>query len=330
MSTMVKDIEQERHAEISEGPGHRLRNLREEQNMDLARVSVLLHLKEDKVMALEADDYAKLPGSVFIQGYLRNYARLLGVPVEPILRAYHSANPASSQLSELKVIQVSHEVRSGHLLVRLVTWAIVLGLILLSVVWWRGYLQWPMQSSTAPEEESSGEAVPVQSAQENGEQTFPVVEVNEDGSVTLGLPKTSAETSEETAEVNSQLDGSEQNQPNASEPVNSVAGVTPASEQPPADKTAASPPAASSGQQVVVEFTGTSWSKIEDASGTFKIEGSNSAGSRRILQGVPPYQMVLGNASAVRILVNGNVFDMTPYSRGNVARFTLDPKSVSQ
>ena len=40
--------------------------------------------------------------------------------------------------------------------------------------------------------------------------------------------------------------------------------------------------------------------------------------------------MVLGNAAAVKIYVNGRVFDVTPFSRGNVARFTLDPESQSQ
>lgn len=330
MSTMVKEIEQDPTEIINEGPGHRLRSLREAQNLDISRVSVLLHLKEDKVMALEADDYASLPGPVFIQGYLRNYARLLGVPVEPILKAYHIAHPGSSKMSELKIAQVSHEVRSGHTLVRLVTWAIVLGLIVLSVVWWRGYLQWPLQSSMVPEEESVGATGPLQSDEEIDEQKFPVVEVNEDGSVTLGLPQPSGQTPEVATESNSQSADSSQDQLDPPKPSSTVASVTPDSEQRTATEAAPTQPEAGGSQQVVVEFTGTSWTKIEDSSGTFKVEGSSSAGSRRILQGVPPYRMVLGNASAVRILVNGREFDLTPFSRGNVARFTLDPEKVSQ
>ena len=32
-----------------------------------------------QVQALEADDYAMLPGRTFVRGFLRNYARLLGL-----------------------------------------------------------------------------------------------------------------------------------------------------------------------------------------------------------------------------------------------------------
>jgi len=75
----------------------------------------------------------------------------------------------------------------------------------------------------------------------------------------------------------------------------------------------------------VLEFDGDSWTEIRDSSGTFKIMGAMNAGSRRVLGGAPPYKVVLGNASVVRILVDGEAFDLTPFIRGNVARFTLDP-----
>ena len=44
-----------------------------------------------------------------------------------------------------------------------------------------------------------------------------------------------------------------------------------------------------------------------------------------MLGGSPPYKLVLGNASAVSITVDGKPFDLTPYIRGKVARLTLNP-----
>jgi len=330
MNETVNDIDEDKQSSGAQGPGHRLRTLRESEDLKLSRVSVLLHLSEEKLIALEADDYGKLPGPVFVQGYLRNYARLLGVPVEPILNAYHAASPESSQMPELKITQVSHEVGSGHALVRLATWGIVIGLILLVVVWWRGILQWPMSVpgtlGLGGESASPAEAEESDSDETDADLTFPVVEVDEDGVATLALPQARPEQPADALES-----AVEQ------EPVPTVESIE--SGRTEAESTAADnagsieePRAASPDvvEQVVIEYSGTSWTKIEDASGTFKLEGPIKAGTRQVLRGTPPYRLVLGNASAVKIFVNGSEFDITPYNRGNVARFRLDPESQSQ
>jgi cytoskeleton protein RodZ len=328
MNTPVSDTDEEKPSIRAEGPGRRLKTLRESEDLDLSRVSILLHLSEEKLAALEADEYEKLPGPVFVQGYLRNYAKLLGLPVEPILNAYHAVSPESSRISELKITQVSHEVRSGHALVRLATWGIVIGLILLSVVWWRGYLQWPMRVPGSMESESENLA---ESAENENEETdaiqkFPVVEVNEDGAVTLALPQSRPEQSSEPPVPDRvKLDG-ERVETGVKPAVAESIEPTP---QPDSVDIAEGSSESSSAtvEQVVIEYSGNSWTKVEDASGSFKLEESNKAGARRVLKGVPPYRIVLGNAAAVKILVNGRDFDISPYNRGNVARFTLDPES---
>jgi hypothetical protein len=38
--------------------------------------------------ALEQEDFAKLPGEVFVRGFLKNYARFLGLPEEEVLKKY--------------------------------------------------------------------------------------------------------------------------------------------------------------------------------------------------------------------------------------------------
>ena len=83
--------------------------------------------------------------------------------------------------------------------------------------------------------------------------------------------------------------------------------------------------AAPAGPGIRVRFLGNSWVEIRDASGTFNVVGEIEAGSERLLGGTPPYRVVLGNASAVQILIDGEPFDLTPYQRGDVARFSLEP-----
>jgi cytoskeleton protein RodZ len=50
-------------------------------------------------------------------------------------------------------------------------------------------------------------------------------------------------------------------------------------------------------------------------------------GDRHLLGGKPPYSLIIGNAAAAQILVDGQPFDFKSVVRGNVARFSLDPAS---
>ena len=67
-------------------PGERLRRAREEQGLSQDEVSKHLRLSLSYLRALEEDDYDRLPEPPFIKGYLRNYARFLGLPAEERLK----------------------------------------------------------------------------------------------------------------------------------------------------------------------------------------------------------------------------------------------------
>jgi cytoskeletal protein RodZ len=60
-------------------PGERLRQVRLSQKRELADIAKELNIPERHLLALEADDYKLLPEPAFVRGYLRSYARLLGV-----------------------------------------------------------------------------------------------------------------------------------------------------------------------------------------------------------------------------------------------------------
>jgi cytoskeleton protein RodZ len=91
-----------------------------------------------------------------------------------------------------------------------------------------------------------------------------------------------------------------------------------------ADEGAATPDAAPT-EDIVLEFTGPCWVDIRDQERKFKLFGEMRKGDRHVLEGKPPYSVILGNASAVEITVAGKPFDLDAIARGNVARFKLDP-----
>jgi cytoskeleton protein RodZ len=74
-----------------------------------------------------------------------------------------------------------------------------------------------------------------------------------------------------------------------------------------------------------MSFAGPCWVDIRDSERKFKLFGEMGKGDRRVLEGKPPYSVILGNAAVVEVTVAGAPYDLSGVSHGNVARFTLDP-----
>ncbi len=81
--------------------GARLRSARKARALTIEQVSQRLHLEESMLRAIEDDRYAALGAPVFVRGYLKAYAGLLGLPEQSVLDAYRQADPASAQPPKL-------------------------------------------------------------------------------------------------------------------------------------------------------------------------------------------------------------------------------------
>ncbi|GAA5335767.1 MULTISPECIES: RodZ domain-containing protein [Thermus] len=68
--------------------GERLRRAREEKGLSLKEAAERLSLKVGVLEALEACRFEALPEPALVRGYLRRYARLLGLDPEPLLALY--------------------------------------------------------------------------------------------------------------------------------------------------------------------------------------------------------------------------------------------------
>lgn len=114
--------------------------------MTVERVASQLHLKPETVEALEQDRFDILPDPVFVMGYIRNYARALGLDPAPLIAAYQS----QVGLPQIKAAP-AHSIRSAgpdsggnRLLVRLISLALVAAVIGMIALWWKDM---PEQSS---------------------------------------------------------------------------------------------------------------------------------------------------------------------------------------
>lgn len=77
-------------------------------------------------------------------------------------------------------------------------------------------------------------------------------------------------------------------------------------------------------RRLVLRFEGESWVEITSGTGKLLVSQLHPAGSERVVVGVPPFSVVIGNAQQVQLVYNDQPVDLTPHIRVEVARLTLD------
>ena len=87
-------------------PGARLSAARKERKLSLKAVADELKLDVGMVEALEQDDKAALPSAIFVQGYLRRYARLTGLPEDELVSDYAET---TGELPPLSVVAIKRK-----------------------------------------------------------------------------------------------------------------------------------------------------------------------------------------------------------------------------
>lgn len=116
-------------------PGQQLRQTREACGLSAQEAAAKLHLHQQIIIWLEADEFDQLPSPIYVRGYLRNYARLLGVDPEKIISAYDGSD---SEYPELKPpLTAPSQASSSDKLVKAMTYLVTLVLVLLLLAWWQ-------------------------------------------------------------------------------------------------------------------------------------------------------------------------------------------------
>jgi len=69
--------------------GQMLKHLREQKSLKIEKVADNLRLDNSTVENLEQDNYKQLPPAIFVQGYIRSYAKFLDTDPEQLIRQYY-------------------------------------------------------------------------------------------------------------------------------------------------------------------------------------------------------------------------------------------------
>jgi cytoskeleton protein RodZ len=91
----------------------------------------------------------------------------------------------------------------------------------------------------------------------------------------------------------------------------------------PAPAAASAAPGAAAQAVLQFDFRGSAWVQVRDRDGQVVLTQTGAAGSRQTVSATPPLEVVLGHASAVGVTYRGKPVDITPFVRGDVARFQL-------
>jgi len=96
----------------------------------------------------------------------------------------------------------------------------------------------------------------------------------------------------------------------------------PAAQEP--EKAPAEKPAAPAGRhRIVMTFERESWVEIRNRDGKILTSQLNAPGTERTVEGLAPFELIIGNAQHVRLSYDDKPIDLAPHVKVEVARFTL-------
>ncbi len=317
-------------ADSAASPGTRLRRAREARGESVHEAAFAIKLSPRQIEALENDHFAALPGMAFVRGFARNYARYLGLEAAPLLEGIERlAGAGQPDLSPIR--NADGDLPAGGVGRRgsFPAGAMVAVLLVLLGVGW--YFDWFRTEPPAALELQTEPAPAFVPAPTDGGNATPASSEPVAAPALVPIAPTEASTPAEAP-------GSPAADPTSSGtsvPVSTAAGAAPAGVTEPAGVAAlpsipAPAPASTAvaeegaaGKRLSFRFGGDSWIEVRDASGTILHSGTNRAGSSRVVQGTPPFRLVVGNSANVVLEHDGKAVDLAAHTRGSVARLTL-------
>jgi cytoskeleton protein RodZ len=295
--------------------GARLKAAREAAGLSVDAVAQQLKLAPRQVKALEEDDWQRLPGRTFVRGFTRNYARFVQLDPDTVLSLM--PGPDTAPALERPALAASRRPMGEIPVDRVakpsaVRWLLPLLLVLLAIVAVAAYYplsrsQFHLPAILSPPADSSA---PVPATAEAPVAAPPA----SPGTATSVLPNPIPDAATAPAAAPSETkDAASAGSATAAVPTATAVAPTPA---PDASGTAPEAP-------LVLTFKGTSWAEVKDAKGRVVLQMTGGPGMAQTVSAVPPLELSLGNAAEVGVTFRGQSLDLSPYTRGGVARVAL-------
>lgn len=293
--------------------GGLLKQARQASGLHIAALAVALKVPVSKLEALESDDYAALPDTVFVRALASSICRTLKIdPAQVLSLLPQSKSPSlASDSAGLNAPVKGTSVRSagsgagGAAVPRSVV--VVVGALLLGAL---VVLYFPRGQTPAVPDLAGLQSLP----------TPPDAQSAEPAAMLPVNPTASAGDSAVATTVPPSLPvdapAAQGNAP--------VALALPAASAAPAAAAASAPVTTDGlGGPLTLRARAESWVQVRDGAGALALQRKLSAGETVDVSGPLPMAVVVGRADATDVFVRGKAFDLVPVSRENVARFEV-------
>lgn len=268
--------------------GELLRRTRLDQGLNLQGVASYLHLTPRQVEALEAGRYEELPGEVYIRGFLKNYARFLGVNPNQVLALYQRGESVGTRYARKIAMKSEGPLIENSWLT--VVWALTLMLFVAAIVlvFYKRHDNLPQIDKLVFQQLSR--------AADSG-----------------------AGQARVAPGVSSALAASAATAPIISDFENRAGGVSLADPNP--APAVSSPPEHM--DQLHFTYTGKVWVEVKDAKGNTLLKRIAREGDENRVQGKAPFGVTLGNALAAQITLDGVPVQVPAKRPNQVVFFTV-------
>ncbi len=321
----VEEITEE-HSKI--GPGQMLAQAREKMGLSQHDVAERLNFRTVLVSNLEQDIYDGSLPPTFNRGYLKSYAKLVDVSVTDVLASYEALNVVVKQSAQMQSFSKETEKQAENSRLMWLTYIILAALVGSSIVWWvqdakQSQKTTVLDESSVSKNDSNTEKTPVteQSLPLNSSDSVTGNQENNDNIAPLAetLKKTTAHVNNKDVNANQ-----ESVAPNASEQTEGKAeAITSVVTSNEPDKALIEDTVDVVLTSAQFTFSGDCWVNIYDATGERVAWGIKKTGYVMNISGQAPFKVTLGKPELVAISFQGDNIDMSQFSRGNIAKFTL-------
>ena len=283
--------------------GAALRIARKNKGMSYEDVGEELNLSNSVLEAIENDAWEHLPEATYVRGYIRAYARLLGLDPADVMMSFRYNNseqnisldsmPRGIEEPTLRVASFPRKLKIFLFLL-----AVIAGILFLFIEemtqWWETEIV--STQSTADTKTASS--------------------TNNAGA---GNTSTSADS-----RSSSSLGATSSASNNAEQAATNTDNATPSNS---ANSTSNSDIAASG--MLELQFTATSWVDIRDKSGKKVVYKSFPPGEAHSVKASLPLSVFIGNADAVTMTYQGRTIDLQQYKEEVYAKFQLTTTTLN-
>lgn len=304
-------------AEAAEPVGVQLQKAREEQGLSISRIADAQHLRCGIIQAIESSDYAQIDSELFLKGYVRAYAKQVGLDSDAIIQDLNRELEPIRQQKERELeanplLDIERRKRKkrriGKMLLLVIAIALSVALIIVFVL--------PRLST---DEVASFSADP-EATEESVEDTVETGPVDSDPGAAL-----TADTSQAESPVITEPADAETGEAGVGDFVSDQEPALAPSTEPGLAEPLLSDDADEPTARLEIAFSGNCWVQVQDAAGNRLASAMKRAGDRLEVSGEPPLKVIVGAVNTVKMMrFDGEAVDIGDFPvTNNRSEFTL-------